>query len=512
MNINVLEYLDNSALLYADKIAIADDKNKITFAQWRQYAESIGTALLNTTGDNIRKPVLVFVDRDINGLIGFMGVVESGNFYVPIDRKMPSERIKLIIEVLNPIAAIVSNNKEKSILDSIAFDGIILSLDVVENFDIDKKKLEIVRSKMIDTDPLYAIFTSGSTGIPKGVIISHRGVIDLAEWLVDTFNFTSEDVLGNQTPFYFDGSVKDIYICLKSGATLNVIARKYFTFPKLLINFLNDRRVTSILWATSAIVLIGNTNILDELKPEYVNKVFFAGEAMPAKQLMVWKKKLPSAMFVNLYGPTEVTVDCTYYIVDREFADDEYIPIGKACRNMEILVFNKDNKLVTLGEAGELCVRGSGVSMGYYNNREKTNEAFVQNPLHNYYHDIVYRTGDIVKYNERGEIVFCSRKDFQIKHMGNRIEMGEIESAVNSINGVTNAACIYDNDSKKIVLFYTTSSGECLDIINLIKSKLPKYMFPNIVSHLAQMPYNMNGKIDRIVLKKMYSENIEKWS
>lgn len=504
MNINILEYLDNSALVYADKVAIADDKNKVTFSQWKQYAESIGTSLLKIIGYYFHKPVLVFVDRNIYGLIGFMGVVESGNFYVPIDCKMPSERIKLIIEVLNPIAAIVSNNKEKNILENVGFEGAVLSIDEAKDSDVDKKALAYVRSKMIDTDPLYAIFTSGSTGIPKGVIISHRGVIDLAEWLVETFGFTHDDALGNQTPFYFDGSVKDIYICLKSGATLNVIGKKYFTFPRLLINFLNERKITSILWATSAIVLIGNTNILEELTPEYVSKVFFAGEAMPAKQLMVWKQKMPNAMFVNLYGPTEITVDCTYYIVNRDFADDEYIPIGKACKNMEILVFNKDNKLVSIGEEGELCVRGTGVSMGYYNNKEKTEEVFVQNPLHSHYNDIIYRTGDIVKYNEHGEIVFCSRKDFQIKHMGNRIEMGEIESAVNSLKGVTNAACIYDNDSKKIVLFYTTSTGESLDIINLIKDKLPKYMFPNVVNYLDHMPYNMNGKIDRIYLKQIY--------
>ena len=329
-------------------------------------------------------------------------------------------------------------------------------------------------------------------------------MIDLAEWLVNTFDFDETDALGNQTPFYFDGSVKDLCICLKAGATLNVIGKKYFTFTKHLIPFLNERHITTILWATSAIVLVGNSNILDVDIPKYIKRVTFAGEAMPAKQLKVWMDKLPNARFINLYGPTEITVDCTYYEVDREFRDDEFIPIGRHCHNKQILVFNDDNKLVGIGEPGELCVRGSGVALGYYNNKEKTSEVFVQNPLHDLYEDKVYRTGDIVKYNERGEIEFVSRKDFQIKHKGNRIEMGEIEVAVNSIPTVTNAACIFDQANDKIVLYYTTSDGQAVDIINLIKEKIPIYMFPEIIVLLTDMPYNMNGKIDRIELKKMY--------
>ena len=504
---NVLDYLEETAGCFPDKVALVDDNSSITFSQWLQKAESIGTAICGIASGAVRRPVLVFVDRRIEGLVGFMGVVKSGNFYVPIDCKMPDERLKLIVDILNPIVAITVTDTENNILDSIGFEGKRLMYRDVAESCIDDEQLKKVRSRMIDLDPLYAIFTSGSTGVPKGVVISHRGAIDLAEWLVETFGFTDADVLGNQTPFYFDGSVKVIYITLKTGATLTVIGKKYFTFPKLLVKFLNEHKVSTILWATSAVVLIGNSRIFDESRPQYLNKVFFAGEAMPAKQLKVWMDSLPDTSFINLYGPTEITVDCTYYIVNRKFDDDEFIPIGTHCKNMEVLVLNEDNQLVAQGESGELCVRGTGVALGYYNNSEKTREVFVQNPLHNLYEDKIYRTGDIVKYNERGEIEFVSRKDFQIKHMGNRIELGEIEVAVNSMPEVTNAACIYDFDNQKIVLYYTTVTGEESDIINYIKTKIPKYMFPNSIWHLNEMPHNLNGKVDRVKLKKMYESH-----
>lgn len=501
---NILDYLEKTAQRLPDKTALADEKLCITFEQWVLQSESIGTAIAIATCNTIRRAVLVFVDRRVEGLVGAMGVVESGNFYVPIDCKMPYERVRLIADVCKPIAAVATTEADIKTLDQIEFGGPRFLYNEVKDVEVDKEKLSTIRSQIIDLDPVYSIFTSGSTGVPKGVVISHRGMIDLANWLVETFDFTENDALGNQTPFYFDGSVKDIVICLKSGATLNVIGKKYFTFTKLLMPLLNDRHITAILWATSAIVLVGNSDILNVALPVYLRLVTFAGEAMPAKQLRTWQEKLPNVRFVNLYGPTEITVDCTYFDVERQYADDEYIPIGKACKNMHVLVLKDDDTEAAVGEVGELCVRGTGVALGYYGNRAKTEEVFVQNPLNSLFNDIIYRTGDLVKSDEDGNLIFVSRKDFQVKHKGNRIELGEIEVAVNAIEGVTNAACIFDQENDKLVLYYTTVDGQPMDIINLVKDRIPVYMFPEVVNHLAQMPYNLNGKIDRIELKRQY--------
>ena len=510
MRINVFSYLEDTAARMPEKLALADDKTKVSFAEWHRYALNIGSEIAERCGDSIRQPVLVFVDRKVEGLVGFMGVLASGNFYVPIDNKMPPSRIKLIVDVLNPMAAITVTSKDIKALEEIEFRGEIIDYSDSLAHPADEAELADRRSRLIDLDPVYSIFTSGSTGVPKGVIISHRGMIDLAEWLTDTLKVDSNDALGNQTPFYFDGSVKDICLCLKNGASLYVIGKKYFSFPKLLVDYINSNGITSLLWATSAITLIGNSGILKEKKFESVRLVTFAGEAMPAKQLNQWMELLPEARFFNLYGPTEITVDCTYFEVTHKFPDDTFIPIGKACRNMQVIVLNDENRPVAVDEPGELCVRGSGVAMGYYGNWEKTNEVFVQNPLNHSYNDIIYRTGDIVKYNEAGDLMFVSRKDFQIKHMGNRIELGEIESAVNSLSGITNAACVYSKEDEKIILFYDTVDAQERDIINGISSMIPKYMFPNVCIRLDKMPYNMNDKIDRLELKKIYDASKDK--
>jgi non-ribosomal peptide synthetase component F len=306
-----------------------------------------------------------------------------------------------------------------------------------------------------------------------------------------------------QVPLYVDACLKELYPTLKYGATAYIIPKNLFSFPLQLVEFLNEHKINTVCWVVSALTMISAFGALEKEIPRYFHTVAFGSEVFPIKQYNLWKKHLPNARFINLYGPTEATGMSCYYEVDREFAPDEMIPIGNPFRNKEIILLDENNQLPAKGEEGEICIRGTGLTLGYYNNFEKTNEAFVQNPLNRAYPELIYRTGDIGRYNDRGELMFVSRKDNQIKHMGHRIELGEIESAANMMDGIKSACAIFDLVKKKIILYYV---GELTNaqVALYLKEKLPRYMIPNIIVALDEMPLTSNGKINRVILKEKY--------
>lgn len=503
MIINVLEYLEVSEKRIPDKIVFAEENKNITYSGLVDNAKRIGTNILDKTNNAQKKPIVVFVDRNIESLVSFMGIAYSGNFYVPIDMTMPKLRVELILETLQPVAAVVLRS-DIEYARSVSPNLITIVYENAINCSVNNQKLMKIRNSAIDTDPLYATFTSGSTGIPKGVITCQRSVIDMTEALVNTFSFTEESIFGNQNPFYFDASIKDIYSTLKCGATMYVIPKSCFVMPSKLVEFLTRNKINSILWSAAAIALVANTDAFEKDKPECLKKVMFSGEVMHNKVLNYWRRALSETMFVNLYGPTEITSVCTYYIVDKPYEDNEVLPIGNPFRNTEILILNSDNQTVNGDEIGEICVRGCCLAMGYYNNPEKTREAFCQNPLNTHYPETIYHTGDLARYNGEGQIMFLSRKDNQVKHMGQRVELGEIEIIINSLELIDASVCFYDHNKQKIVLIYQGKDADKQYILNGIKDKLPKYMFPNIMINLEDIPYNLNGKIDRTLLKNRY--------
>lgn len=507
MQKNVLEYLENSIKKYPEKIAFSDENNQYTYKEFSEAAKKVAVRISKDT-KSINRPIAVFVNRDVESLICFFAVLYSANFYVPIDSKMPKQRIEKVIEQVNPIAVLYTN-EDSELVHEVAKNTCKISASEVikEENCLEEELVELneKRKKILDVDPVYVIFTSGSTGTPKGIVISHRSVIDFTDWMSETFDFSDKDIMANQAPFYFDLSVKDIYTTLKHGATTHIIPKKVLMFPTLLIDFLNEKNVTSLIWATSAFNLVSASKVLEKKSLKTVNKVILGGEALLAKHLNVWKSAMPNIKYVNLYGPTEVTVDCTYYIVDREFSDEEAVPIGKACENKEVLLLDENLREVASGEPGEICVRGTGLAKGYYNDFEKTESVFIQNPLNPYYPDIIYKTGDIGIKNEEGDIVFQARKDGQIKHMGYRIELGEIERAVNAMQEINAAICFYDDEARKIVCIYEGETTDA-DIIKYVQNIIPKYMYPNILKKCEKLPYNANGKIDRVKIRQSYIE------
>lgn len=500
---NVLDYLEMNAEKYPDKVLFADAAHEVTYEACVKQARSIGSRIAGEGAPC--KPVAVLIDRDIESLEIFMGCIYSDNFYVPISKEIPRHRMEMILESVCPVCT-VCKEKDLAMVSELAHTGRILIYEEIRNTEVQEALLEKLRRQHIDTNPLYAIYTSGSSGTPKGVLVCHRSVIDLVEQFADCFGFGEQEVFGNQAPFDFDVSVKDIYSTIRNGATLCVVDKKMIMFPKKLVAYLNEKKVTTLIWAVSALAVVANFKGLEKEVPHYLKKIMFSGEVMPVKVLNYWREKLPEATYVNLYGPTEITCNCSYYIVDREFRPDETLPIGQAFPNTEMFLLNEQGALAKEEEIGEICVRGTSLALGYYRSGEKTAQVFCQNPLNPDYPELIYRTGDLGRYRN-GELFYVTRKDFQIKHMGHRIELGEIEAVLDSLDYISRSCCIYDIEKELIYMFYQAEEACDKRIIKDLQVYLPKYMCPNRYVYMEQLPLNKNGKIDRTMLKERYIQD-----
>jgi len=496
MQRNVLEYLETTAPRLPDKVAFTNGTDSLTFGQVSRDARGIGTWLARQ--GYAAEPVVVFMEKHPTSVAAFFGVVYSGCFYVPIDEEMPRYRIELIFQTLQP-RVVLCDEKTRLIAQEMGYAGALVDYSEAAAENPDDAVLAAIRAKQLDTDPLYIVFTSGSTGVPKGVMACHRSVIDYIEQLSDTLGFNEDTVFGNQTPLYFDACLKELYPTIKFGATTYLIPKSLFMFPMKLVDYMNEHKINTVCWVVSALTLISGFKVLDKKIPEYLHTIAFGSEVFPIRQFELWRKALPNAKFTNLYGPTECTGMSCFYHVDRDFAPDEPIPIGQPFPNTGILLLDDQDKPAAPGEVGEICIKGTCVTLGYYRMPEKTAECFVQNPLNDAYPEVIYRTGDLGRYNERGELVFVSRKDYQIKHMGHRIELPEIEIVAAMHPEVASACAIFDQEKKRILLYYA-GQVETGELAVFLKEKLPRYMIPNRMERMERLPLTPNGKIDRKAL------------
>lgn len=503
MKYNILDYFQESLIKSGNKTAIIEGENKITFNELNNKSKLFASLLIKKI-DVVNKPIAVFLPKSINSVIANIAITYSANAYMNLDIKTPIERINNIIKLISP-SLLITNSQYLNLLNDIDLDVMIINIDEVDfyqNFDslIIHNRLE----KIIDTDPLCIINTSGSTGTPKGVVLNHRSFIEFTEWALNTFKILDTEVIGSLSPLVFDIYSFELCLLMSKSSTMVLIPDSLTPFPIKIINILEQNQVTFIFWVPTIMVNIANMNLLNGVELNSLRTVWFAGEVFPTKQFNYWKKHLSQTVFANLYGPIEITLDCTYFIVDRDLKDDEPIPIGKACKNTEILILNNEDKLVSQLEDGELCVRGTSLAMGYYNNPEKTSAAFVQNPLNKSYPEIIYRTGDIVSINESNEIIFKGRKDSLIKHLGYRVELGEIEHVVvNTLKLVKNVCVVYQYTKKEITMYYESDVEITVsDFRKKIGTALPKYMIPSVYIRVDSLPRNTNGKIDRLYLKE----------
>ena len=503
---SAVRLLDDAAKIYKDKIAVSDENENLSFVQLQKIGHSIATALLNVSdGGYMPEPVMVFLPKSVRCIASFMGAMYSANPYVPIAYDMPPSRIQKIVDLLEGRGHIITDENGLDIIKSMSVPDTmhIHIYNDISKQDADCDSIYKTLDKVIDTDPIYIMFTSGSTGEPKGVTVPHRGAVDYALWVQRTFGIDEHTKLGNQAPFYFDNSIFDIYSMLLTGAQMNIIPETLFMFPSKLPEYIRDNNITTIFWVPTVMINVANSGALSEIEMPTLKTVAFCGEVMPNTQLNIWRKNHPQAVYANLYGPTEISDVCTYYIVDREFNDSDPLPIGRACENMRIIILNEQNEIAKPNEQGELCVIGTGVSLGYWNKPEISDKVFVQNPANPFYEERIYRTGDLAYITDDGLIMYDGRMDNQVKVKGNRIELGEIECAAMCVEGVKGACAVFDAPNEQIVLFVESTQELILrKFNNELKKYIPKYMLPSRLVVMEKFPHTANDKIDRVTLKK----------
>ncbi|MGN1368196.1 MAG: amino acid adenylation domain-containing protein [Aristaeellaceae bacterium] len=481
---NVLDYLECAARLSPEAVAFDAPGTALTWGAVHRLAREIGSFLAARLAP--QQPVLILMDKRPACLCAMLGAVCAGCFYTPLDSSMPEARIRLIVETLHP-AIVLYEERFAAVAHSIAGAAEACCVADIPH-QADEALLASRRAAMIDTDLLYVLFTSGSTGVPKGVSITHRSVIDLVEWACEALRLSVGVRFGSQAPFYFDNSVLDIYCAMRMRGSLYLIPRADFMFPVRLLTRLQQEKIDTIFWVPSALSQLAGAGVLTPGCLPELKRVFFCGEVMPCATLNKWRAVLPEADYVNMYGPTEITDVCAWYRVDRAFADTDSLPIGFPCANTRIELID-----------GEICVGGTCLSPGYYNAPEKTAVAFVQNPLRPQIREILYKTGDLAAYNDRGELMFLGRRDSQIKHSGYRIELGEIECALSAADGVTLAGCFFDGE--KIIAAYTGTADE-KTLRKALRQALPKYMLPEVLLHRDALPRTGSGKVDRRTLQQ----------
>ena len=512
--INVLEYLEQTLerIDSPDKVAFTGgDGDSLSFRQLSDLSRSCGSYLAD---NKIKKqPVAVFMQKSPQMIAAFLGVVYGGNYYIPLDSEMPAFRVRLILEAVDP-PLIICDYITSALVAEWGLPYPTVNFKDICNHPVDSDALSLVRSNAIDADPLYVVFTSGSTGIPKGVVATHRSVIDYIENLSLVLGVNEDTVFGNQSPLYLDACLKEVYTTLKCGSSAYLLPQSLFMFPVKLIDYLNENGINTVCWVASAFSLVAGLGALKAAVPESLHTIAFGSEVFPIKHFNLWRELLPDAKFIHLYGPTEATGMSCFYEVKRTFGLDESIPIGFPFPNTEIILLDDDGAVPCDGEPGEICIRGTCLSPGYFGDAEKTSNAFVQNPL-SAFPDLMYRTGDLGRRGAEGELYYISRRDHQIKHMGHRIELAEIEFVANGCDGVGLACAVFDDVDSRIVLYYVAATGDTAKAMSpggkstvkaYLKANLPRYMQPHSIFQLDELPRTPGGKLDRVGLLTSYLE------
>lgn len=504
--INIVEIFEKVASENLEKTAIYDNERHCSFGMLLDCALKLAIRINDALDGRKGAIIGVFMPKCIEAVIADLAILYSGNAYMNIDVNSPQQRLEAILGQTKPGLLIAF------VQASVPAGVAVLSIDEMSPCALTREergKALDLKNDRIDTDPACIINTSGSTGIPKAVVLAHRGFLDFMEAVESAGLMQENAVIGSLSPIVFDIFSFELCMLAIKGSTLSLLPEKMAAFPLRLLQIMEETRVSFIFWVPTIMMNIANMRLLEKARLSSLKMAWFAGEVFPTAKFNYWRKCLPHVLFANFYGPIEISLDCLYFIAEREICDDEPIPIGRPFRNTSVLVLDDENHLIEENEPGmegELCVRGSSLALGYFRNPEKTAVAFVQNPLNADYPEVIYRTGDIVAWNEDGDLVFKGRKDTLIKRHGYRIELGEIEHvAVATLKLADNCCALYYPETQKIILVYEAPAQ--LDEKKLsqeLARALPRYMLPNEYRHVREMPRNPNGKIDRLKLKTIF--------
>lgn len=505
MKTNIYDYFVETVERYPNKKAVIEGDKFLTFRELQQSTFCLAKKLLDS---NIKRNsvIAVLLKKSTNAVIADLSITSIGCAYMNLDVKSPIARIQQILDVVKPALVITDSQGGELLCQAESRDYTVLNLDKLSEhegcsvFNLS----DLALADIIDTDLYCIINTSGSTGVPKSVALNHRSFIDFIKWSSDTLNINGDEIVGSLSPIIFDIFSYELCMLAYNGSTLCLIDERLSPYPAKILNILEENEVSFIFWVPTIMVNIANMGLLEKFALKDLRQVWFAGEVFPTTHFNKWFDRFPLVRFVNLYGPIEITLDCTYFIVSNRIDNDQPIPMGYPCRNTSLLVLDDTGAEVLDGQIGELYVRGTSLAAGYYNNPKQTSLSFIQNPLNAFYDEKVYKTGDLVV-RKNGLYYFKGRADSMVKHLGYRIELGDIEHTIlNNLEAVKNVCVIYLPRDKEIAAYcelkYPLTFQEFR--AKLVK-RLPAYMVPGKMVVVDQMPMNANGKIDRLHFRKL---------
>ena len=512
--------LSESAAKYPNKEAVIFHEQIITYGELESSTNQLAHELL-AQGIKKGSRVGIYMNRCIYSIIAACGILKAGAAYVPIDPMSPSERLNYIVHKCDITALLTFQGKLHTIEQTFPAPSplqkifvmdseheSIQSLGEIQVFNwhvISEKPTDRVPEVgSIDSDIAYILFTSGSTGNPKGVMISHLNSLTFINSAYNFFQIHEEDRLSNNSPLHFDLSVFDIFVAFKAAASVVIVPETIAIFPVKLAEFIAMQKISVWNSVPSTLSLLATYKNFDTHNFSNLRLILFAGEVFPLKYLRRLKTSIPSAKFYNMYGQTEAN-SSLYYLVNHIPSDDtETIPIGQTFPNFDVFALDEKNQRIsTPGEKGELYIRGASVALGYWGETDKTQASFVKNPLSSNKHEKVYKTGDLVTLDTEGNYLFLGRKDHMIKSRGYRIELGEIEAAIASHELVKSTVVIpipddlIGNRIAAVVVPVTTSILKKEELIRFCAQRLPKYMLPETIEFRDSLPMTSSGKFDR---------------